>query len=230
MNGDNPKDLQLAGKGALVTGGACGIGRGICEVFAGENCIVALHGHDAAASDAAATSLRRAGRIHAIAGNLGDEAGAPAVYAKVTRAIGAVGILVHCVGVYATGPWQDRPAAAWARAVDANLLTMMRIVQQAVRAMRARRWGGSSSSPARLRNGPMRSSRTTALPMPRRNTPLSAWRKTRLAAASARMRSPPGRSTSQALSMRIGRWRRAEAGASTCPGPSWKPHRRGRLA
>ena len=134
-------DLQLAGKGALVTGGAGGIGRGICEVLAGEGCIVALHGRDAAASEAAATPLRRAGRVHAIAGDLDDEAGAAAVYAKATRAIGAVEVLVHCVGAYATGPWQDRPAAAWARSLDANLLTMVRIVQQAVPAMRTRRWG-----------------------------------------------------------------------------------------
>jgi 3-oxoacyl-[acyl-carrier protein] reductase len=134
-------DLQLAGKGALVTGGAGGIGRGICEVLAGEGCIVALHGRDAAASEASATSLRRAGRVHAVAGDLGDEAGAAAVYAQATRAIGAVEVLVHCVGAYATGPWQDRPAQAWARSVDANLLTMVRIVQQAVPAMRTRRLG-----------------------------------------------------------------------------------------
>jgi 3-oxoacyl-[acyl-carrier protein] reductase len=134
-------DLQLAGKGALVTGGAGGVGRGICQLLAEEGCLVAVHSRDAAESDVVAASIRRAGRAHAIAGDLGDDAGAAAVYAKATRAIGAVEILVHCVGAYEAGPWQSRPAAAWARTVDANLLTMVRIVQQALPAMRTRRWG-----------------------------------------------------------------------------------------
>jgi 3-oxoacyl-[acyl-carrier protein] reductase len=134
-------DLQLAGKGVLVTGGAGGIGRGVCEVLATEGCIVAVHDRNPQASEATASSLRRAGRVHAIAGNLGDEAGAAAVYAQATRALGAVQILVHCVGVNETGSWQDRSAEGWARSVDANLLTMVRIVQQAVPAMRTRRWG-----------------------------------------------------------------------------------------
>jgi 3-oxoacyl-[acyl-carrier protein] reductase len=110
-------------------------------VLAEESCIVAVHGRDAAASDAMAASIRRAGRAHAIAGDLGDEAGAGAVLTKATRAVGAVEILVHCVGSYETGPWQARPAEAWAQSLDANLLTMVRIVQQAVPAMRARHWG-----------------------------------------------------------------------------------------
>ncbi len=92
-------DLQLAGKGALVTGGAGGLGRGICEVLAGEGCIVAVHGRDSAASEAVATSIRHAGgRAHVVAGDLGDEAGAAAVFAQAARAVGAVELLVHCVG------------------------------------------------------------------------------------------------------------------------------------
>jgi 3-oxoacyl-[acyl-carrier protein] reductase len=134
-------DLRLTGKGALVTGGAGSVGRGICQVLAEEGCIVAVHGRDAAASDAVAASIRRAARAHAIAGDLGDEAGAAAVLTKATRAVGAVEILVHCVGSHETGSWQTRPAEAWAQSLDANLLTMVRIVQQAVPAMRARHWG-----------------------------------------------------------------------------------------
>jgi NAD(P)-dependent dehydrogenase (short-subunit alcohol dehydrogenase family) len=47
-------DLRLTGKGALVTGGAGGIGR----VLAEEGCIAAVHGRNAAASEAVAGGAR----------------------------------------------------------------------------------------------------------------------------------------------------------------------------
>jgi NAD(P)-dependent dehydrogenase (short-subunit alcohol dehydrogenase family) len=135
-------DLQLAGKGVLVTGGAGGVGRGICEVLAEEGCVVAVHGRDAAASEAVAASIRRTeGRARAIAGELANDDDAAAVFEQATRAAGAIEILVHCVGSYQAGPWQGRPAAQWAASLDANLLTLVRIVQQAVPAMRGRQWG-----------------------------------------------------------------------------------------
>jgi len=57
----------LAGKRALITGGAQGIGRAVALALAREGCDVALIDVDAAASQAAVAEIRLLGRVAAAA-------------------------------------------------------------------------------------------------------------------------------------------------------------------
>lgn len=55
---------------------------------------------------------------------IGDEAGAAAVPAKAARAVGAVEILVHCVGAHESRPSQSRLADACAKVPTLTSLSM----------------------------------------------------------------------------------------------------------
>jgi NAD(P)-dependent dehydrogenase (short-subunit alcohol dehydrogenase family) len=105
---------ELAGRVAVVTGAASGMGYAFAERFAREGMHVVLADIDAAALERAAVSLRAAG--HAVLAVPTDVSKAEAVEALVQRAIGEFG-KVHLVcnnaGVdgYLDGPiWQAQPS------------------------------------------------------------------------------------------------------------------------
>lgn len=91
---------RLEGKVALVTGGGRGIGKGICEVLAGEGAAVVVTDVDGDAAGATATELNRGGA--AAAGFALDVTSDDSVGAGIERAInwrGGLDILVNNAGV-----------------------------------------------------------------------------------------------------------------------------------
>jgi 3-oxoacyl-[acyl-carrier protein] reductase len=113
-------ELDLAGKTAVVTGTAQGIGAAIAQALRDEGATV--HGVDRDSAD------------------LTDEAAVAAFFAGV----GPADILVNCAGGV-TGqvgrPLEDVTLADWRTVVDANLTTAFLCSRAVARAMKERGWG-----------------------------------------------------------------------------------------
>jgi 3-oxoacyl-[acyl-carrier protein] reductase len=114
--------IDLAGKRAIVTGGARGIGLAIAGKLLSAGASVTLWDRDAPALDAAVKRLAGQGDVHTAEVDLTDE---NAVAAATNRSVGAMGgidILVNNAGI--TGPnattW-EYPVSDWRKVLDVDL-------------------------------------------------------------------------------------------------------------
>ena len=110
---------DLAGRHAIVTGGARGIGRAVAELFVESGARVAIW-------DVAPAEVRGAD-VRTVDVTRGDE---------VARALASlpagqpIDVLVNCAGVLgAVTPFGGQPEADWRRLVDVNLAGTMRVTQ-----------------------------------------------------------------------------------------------------
>src|ERR1700722_1518799 len=91
---------ELAGKVALVTGGASGIGRATVSALLGAGATVAALDRDEPGINAVVDQGRKSGgNAIALAVNLADTKLIPDVVARVIREFGRVDILVNCAGI-----------------------------------------------------------------------------------------------------------------------------------
>jgi 3-oxoacyl-[acyl-carrier protein] reductase len=114
-------DLDLGGRGVLVTGGSGGIGQAICRAFAAEGAGVAVHYHrNRAAAETLAAELPGA---VAVGGDLGAEDGAEAAVAGAAEALGRLDVCVHAAGVWpaAAVPVWELGLARWEATMRADL-------------------------------------------------------------------------------------------------------------
>ncbi|MDM0085330.1 SDR family oxidoreductase [Variovorax sp. J31P179] len=88
--------LRMEGKVALVTGGAQGIGRAICERFAAEGAIVAVLDIKAENAERSAQAIReQGGQAVACAGNVAERATFESAVAMLERDHGRLDVLVN---------------------------------------------------------------------------------------------------------------------------------------
>src|SRR5688500_732707 len=109
--------IDLAGRSAIITGGARGIGLAIAERFIASGAKVAIWDVDAVAAEAAAKRLGQT----AIAVDVTDEASVNAGVQRSEAANGPTDILVTSAGI--TGPnlpIADYPAEEWRRVMEVD--------------------------------------------------------------------------------------------------------------
>jgi 3-oxoacyl-[acyl-carrier protein] reductase len=132
-------DLGLTGKRALVCASSKGLGRGCAEALAAEGVDLVLNARGAAALEATAAEIRAAHGVEVVtvAADITSEAGRSAVL----EAAGAVDILVTNAGGPPPGIWSDWSREDFIKALDANMLTPIALMQAVLPGMIARGWG-----------------------------------------------------------------------------------------
>ena len=135
-------DLGIAGKVALVTASSKGLGRASAEALAAEGVSVAICARGREALDETAERVRSAGgRVLAIEADVTDP-DAPARLAAATVAeFGRLDILVGNAGGPPPGKAFDVDDAAIEAALNANLLTSVRLARESLPHLRANGWG-----------------------------------------------------------------------------------------
>ena len=127
-----PKQFDLSGRLALVTGSSAGIGLALAQGLAGAGATVVLNARRTDKLQAAAEALRAQGAtVHAMAFDVTDATAVAAAVARIEAEIGAIDILVNNAGMQKRAPLQDFEQADWQQLMRTNLDSVF-IVGQAV--------------------------------------------------------------------------------------------------
>jgi NAD(P)-dependent dehydrogenase (short-subunit alcohol dehydrogenase family) len=149
---------QVAGKVALVTGGASGIGEACCETLAREGAKVVVTDLDETGGGDVVERIKKAGgEAMFLAQDVTDEARWQPVIDATLKAYGRLDVLVANAGIGIMTPIVDMTLADWRRQQAINLDGVFLTVKYGIPAMR--KSGGGSiimmSSVAGLRGAPM---------------------------------------------------------------------------
>jgi 3-oxoacyl-[acyl-carrier protein] reductase len=131
-------DLGIRGKRALVCASSKGLGRGCAEALAeaGVDLVLNARGSDALEAAAADLRARHGVSVTAVAADITTEAGRAAVLAH-----GPFDILVTNAGGPPPGLWSDWSREDFIKALDANMLTPIALMQAVLPGMMAQGWG-----------------------------------------------------------------------------------------
>ncbi|MBL8549569.1 MAG: SDR family oxidoreductase [Hyphomonadaceae bacterium] len=135
-------DLQLEGKGALITGGGTGIGFGIAQALAGEGVRLALLGRRADVLEAAADKLAASGkqRPAIIVHDLTAPDAGKAIAAEAIAKLGEVDILINNAGTSdVMGIGGDE--ARWQHAYALRVVAPRHLAEALLPGMRQRKYG-----------------------------------------------------------------------------------------
>ena len=135
--------MRLESKAAIVTGGASGIGRAICEVFAEEGARLTIADIDVEGGEKTLATIRAAGgKAQFVATDVSQEADVEAMVRAAADAYGAVNILVNDAAAFVFGEVQDISDADWARVFGVNVIGQAYCVKHVLPHMQAA--GGGS--------------------------------------------------------------------------------------
>src|SRR5882672_6922564 len=113
---------KLAGKRALVTGAASGMGRAMAETFAREGAIVAVHARNhERARDTVMAITKAGGKAFAVAADLTVSVEIQAMCADAVTELGGLDILVNNAGVVDSAKVTEMSEAMWDRTMAVNL-------------------------------------------------------------------------------------------------------------
>lgn len=117
-------DLKLKGKTAIVTGGATGIGAGICGVLADEGMNVIanyLFDADDAITFAESISRKSTGKCVAMYGDISKPEDIDNIFKDAEAMFGHVDVLVNNAGIWPTTPVEEMPDEEWEKVININL-------------------------------------------------------------------------------------------------------------
>jgi len=135
-------DLGIAGRVALVVAGSRGLGRATAEALAGEGVRVMLSARGEATLAEARAALRATGaEVETQVADITDPA-SPARLVQATReAFGGLDIVIANAGGPPAGRALEVDDTALVAALEANLMSAVRLTREAVPVMRERGWG-----------------------------------------------------------------------------------------
>jgi len=129
---------RFAGRGAIITGGASGLGYAVAERIIAEGGAVSIWDLNGALDEARA----KLGDVHGVRVDVADEAAVTAAARESADALGGIDILVCSAGITgATAPVYEYPLDSWRRVVDVNLNGLFYCNRAVVPLMLARGYG-----------------------------------------------------------------------------------------
>lgn len=135
--------MRLAGKSAIVTGGAGGIGRATSLAFAAEGARVAVVDVAPGAAEAVAEEIRAAGGTAlALTADVSDEADIERVVADTVAAFGSLDVVFNNAGIIRRTTAVETTAEEWDRVFGVNVKGIFLMCKHAVPVMAAN--GGGS--------------------------------------------------------------------------------------
>ncbi len=141
-----PKPKSLAGRVALVTGGAGGIGSATAERYLREGaCVMLADINDEALSSTAETLSHSFGDdvVRTVRMNVTDENAVAAAYSEMAVEFGGVDILVSNAGIASSAPVEDTTLDLWNRNMDILSTGYFLVSREAFKVMRVQGMGGS---------------------------------------------------------------------------------------
>ncbi|AMK17083.1 MULTISPECIES: SDR family oxidoreductase [Sphingobium] len=139
--------FSVAGKTAVVTGGAKGVGAMISRTLVEAGANVLIVGRGAEVGAAFAESLEGPGKAFFLSHDLGTTAGVEAAAADIAGRIPALNILVNNAGMFSAGPIEDASADQWDREMGLNLRAPFFLAQALLPELKA---AASPGDPARI--------------------------------------------------------------------------------
>jgi 3-oxoacyl-[acyl-carrier protein] reductase len=132
-----------AGRVALITGGARGIGKAIGLDLARAGWAVAFcyRTSETAAAETRAALESAGARALALRADVSDSAAAEDLVRRVERAWGRIDALVHCAGPYHRVELLQETPEGWREMIDNNLHPVFYVSRAAIPGMQARKWG-----------------------------------------------------------------------------------------
>jgi 3(or 17)beta-hydroxysteroid dehydrogenase len=131
---------RFAGKVAVVTGGASGVGAAVSRRLAQEGAEVIVVDLQQKLGASIVDEIGEAAVFHEM--DITDEGAWDGLNAVVDQRFGRLDVLAHCAGVTGFGNIEDTPLANWRRTMDINAMGALLANRFAVQAMR--RSGGGS--------------------------------------------------------------------------------------
>ena len=141
-----PRPKSLAGRVALITGGAGGIGSATAEKYLAEGACVMLADISDEALAATAEALgARYGRdvVRTVNVNVTDEAAVARGFAECAVEFGGIDILVSNAGIASSAPIEDTSLTLWNKNMDILSTGYFLVSREAFRLMRAQGIGGA---------------------------------------------------------------------------------------
>ncbi|MGR3500926.1 L-iditol 2-dehydrogenase [Pseudaestuariivita sp.] len=133
--------MQLAGKTALITGAARGIGRAFAAAYVREGAQVAIADIDMDRGAETARELGTAAR--AVRMDVTDQASIDAAVAETVEAFGKIDILINNAALFTAAPIVEIDRADYARVFDINVAGTLFTMQAVARHMIDRGEGGT---------------------------------------------------------------------------------------
>ena len=133
---------QLAKRVAIVTGGASGIGRALCEQLAADGALVVVADINIGQAEEVAAAIRqRGGRAEAVLLDVSREAEVQQLVSSVMAAHGRLDYLFNNAAVAIVGELRDGNVADFRRVVDVNLFGVVHGTMAAYAVMRRQGFG-----------------------------------------------------------------------------------------
>ncbi len=135
-------DLGIEGKVALVVAGSRGLGRATAEALAAEGARVMVSSRDGESLAELGSALRTNGAdVATVAADITDPAAPARLVGATVERFGTVDIVIANAGGPPPGRALDVDEEQLASALNANLLSAIRLVREAVPFMRSGGWG-----------------------------------------------------------------------------------------